>query len=253
MMLRTVVACAVATRCRAYIVCLPFVSCFEVQDQTLKLQLEAYWCPPGGDDEFDWHGEDAQLRMGCVFRGLELVARIGAFGGDVRRAVEAGVLALNLPERETVEATIVQARNATCQAILSLTLQARKSLGAPFARGCDGETVAIMAERDDDDWESEWAGDRADEWELARDGEVRAEFRDSEVVEALGESPPKFWVADVSWRSRHVSRPVWKSTSASGAIGSVERRGTGIATLSSRRRVDGVEVDTKIQRTRRKI
>jgi hypothetical protein len=127
------------------------------------------------------------------------------------------VLALGLPERETVEATIVQARNATCQAILSLTLAARRSLGAPFARGCDGETVAIMAERDDDDWESEWAGDRADEWELARDGEVRAEFRDSEVVEALGEAPPKFWVADVSWRSRHVSRPVWKSTSASGA------------------------------------
>ena len=134
---------------RAYVVCLPYVSCFEVQHQTLKLQLEAYWCPPGGsDDEFDWHGEDAQLRMGCVFRGLELVARIGAFGGDVRRAVEAGVLALNLPERETVEATIVQARNATCQAILSLTLAARKSLGAPFARGCDGETISIMAERD---------------------------------------------------------------------------------------------------------
>ena len=54
---------------------------------------------------------------------------------------------------------------------------------------------------------------------------------------------------------------VWKSTSVSGApdnsslsyfsamtcgrAGSVERRGTGIATLSSRRRVDGVEVDVK--------
>ncbi len=52
--------------------------------------------------------------------------------------------------------------------------------------------------------------------------------------------------------------PVWKSTSASGAptilhqvisrrrrgrAGSVERRGTGIATPSSRRRVDGVEDD----------
>jgi hypothetical protein len=39
--------------------------------------------------------------------------------------------------------------------------------------------------------------------------------------------------------------PVWKSTSASGA--------PGIATPSSRRRVDGVEVDETIQRTRRKI
>ena len=187
---------------RAYVVCLPFVSCFEVEDQTLKLQLEAYWCPPGGDDDFDWHGEDAQLRMGCVFRGLELVARIGAFGGDVRRAVEAGVLALNLPERETVEATIVQARNATCQAILSLTLAARKSLGAPFARGCDGETISIMAERDNDDWESEWEGERAER----ADGAVRAEFRASEVVEALGETPPRFYLTAVSWRSPHVSQ-----------------------------------------------
>ena len=48
-------------------------------------------------------------------------------------------------------------------------------------------------------------------------------------------------------------RPVWKSTSASGARrwrgrpGSVERRGTGIATPSSRRRVDGVEDDAMIQ------
>ena len=36
--------------------------------------------------------------------------------------------------------------------------------------------------------------------------------------------------------------PVWKSTSVSGALGrpgSVERRGTGIATTSSRQRVDG--------------
>ena len=45
---------------------------------------------------------------------------------------------------------------------------------------------------------------------------------------------------------------VWKSTSASGASrrrrgrpGSVERRVTGIVTLSSRRRVDGVEDDAK--------
>ena len=76
--------------------------------------------------------------MGCVFRGLELVARIGDFGGDVRKAVEAGVLALNLPERETVEATIVQARNATCQAILSLTLEARKS----WARRSRGAATA---------------------------------------------------------------------------------------------------------------
>ena len=38
-LLRTVVACAVATRCRAYS-CLPFVSCFEVEHQTLRLQLE---------------------------------------------------------------------------------------------------------------------------------------------------------------------------------------------------------------------
>ena len=49
------------------------------------------------------------------------------------------------------------------------------------------------------------------------------------------------------------SRPVWKSTSVSGARGrpgSVELRGTGIATPSSRHRVDGVEVDAKIQRER---
>ncbi len=58
---------------------------------------------------------------------------------------------------------------------------------------------------------------------------------------------------------------VWKSTSASGAPddsslshfsamtrppGSVERRGTGIATPSSRRRVDGVEDDAMIQHER---
>ena len=41
---------------------------------------------------------------------------------------------------------------------------------------------------------------------------------------------------------------MWKSTSASG--GSVERRGTGIATPSSRHRVDGVEVDATIQHER---
>ena len=49
------------------------------------------------------------------------------------------------------------------------------------------------------------------------------------------------------------STPVWKSTSVSGARGrpgSVELRGTGIATPSSRHRVDGVEVDAKIQRER---
>ena len=44
-----------------------------------------------------------------------------------------------------------------------------------------------------------------------------------------------------------LSTPVWKSTSVSGAPGSVERRGTGIATPSSRHRVDGVEVDATIQ------
>jgi hypothetical protein len=33
-------------------------------------------------------------------------------------------------------------------------------------------------------------------------------------------------------------------------LGSVERRGTGIATPSSRRRVDGVEVDAPIQHER---
>ena len=44
---------------------------------------------------------------------------------------------------------------------------------------------------------------------------------------------------------------VWKSTSASGAPNSsVERRGTGIATPSSRRRVDGVEDDAMIQHER---
>ena len=54
---------------------------------------------------------------------------------------------------------------------------------------------------------------------------------------------------------------MWKPTSESGApdnssqshfsatvAGSVERRGTGIATPSSRRRVDGVEVDTTAPR-----
>ena len=52
------------------------------------------------------------------------------------------------------------------------------------------------------------------------------------------------------------SLPVWKSTSASGARrwrgcpGSVERRGTGIATPSSRRRVDCVEDDAAIQHER---
>ena len=51
------------------------------------------------------------------------------------------------------------------------------------------------------------------------------------------------------------SAAVWKSTSASGASrtrrpGSVERQGTGIATPSSRRRVDGVEVDATIQHER---
>ena len=41
---------------------------------------------------------------------------------------------------------------------------------------------------------------------------------------------------------------VWKSTQCVGCHpGSVERRGTGIATPSSRRRIDGVEVDATIQ------
>ncbi|CAH0374929.1 unnamed protein product [Pelagomonas calceolata] len=56
-----------------------------------------------------------------------------------------------------------------------------------------------------------------------------------------------------SWWPRDESHPVWKSTSVSGARGrpgSVELRGTGIATPSSRHRVDGVEVDAKIQRER---
>ena len=132
MMLRTIVACAVAAQCHAYVVCLPYVSCFEVRNQTLILQLEAYWCPPGGGD-FDWEEGRAQDAHGCVFRGLELVARIGAFAGDVRNAVEAGVLALGLPEPEIIQGTILQARNATCQAILSLTLAARQDLGATFA------------------------------------------------------------------------------------------------------------------------
>ena len=46
--------------------------------------------------------------------------------------------------------------------------------------------------------------------------------------------------------------PVRKSTSrrCRGLAGSVERCGTGIATPSSRRRVDGVEVDATIQRER---
>ena len=47
--------------------------------------------------------------------------------------------------------------------------------------------------------------------------------------------------------------PVWKSTSVSGALGhpvSLERRGTGIATPSSRHRVDGVVVDATIQHER---
>ena len=47
--------------------------------------------------------------------------------------------------------------------------------------------------------------------------------------------------------------PVWKSTSVSGACGrpfSVEQRGTGIATPSSRCCVDGVEDDAMIQHER---
>ena len=74
----------------------------------------------------------------------------------------------------------MQARNATCQAILSLTLAARRSLGAPFARGCDGETIGIMAERDGDDWESEWEGERAER----ADGDGPGRVSSSEVVEA---------------------------------------------------------------------
>ena len=50
--------------------------------------------------------------------------------------------------------------------------------------------------------------------------------------EAFGGSPGLMW-----------PRPVWKSTSVSGEV---ERRGTGIATPSSRRRVDGVEDDAMI-------
>ena len=71
-----------------------------------------------------------------------------------------------------------------------------------------------------------------------------------------------FPIADTSTRLRrqHRRRPVWKSNSASGALShfsvmtrppdSVERRGTGIATPSSRRRVDGVEDDAMIQHER---
>ena len=58
-------------------------------------------------------------------------------------------------------------------------------------------------------------------------------------------------LAAESERVRQLPVPVWKSTSASGACGrpgSVERRGTGIATPSSRRRVDGVEADATRRR-----
>lgn len=210
MMLRTVIAFAAATH--AYVVCLPYVSCFEVRNRTLVLQLEAYWCPPGGGD-FDWEEGRAQDAHGCVFRGLELVARIGAFAGDVRKAVEAGVLALGLPEPEIIQDTILQARNATCQAILSLTLAARQDLGATFARGCDGETVALMADRED--WEAEWTKDGEEKaWETSASVERRAPSEAaSDIVAALGEAPPKFWLADVSWRSPHVAKR-WRGCSS---------------------------------------
>ena len=77
MMLRAVV-CAVATRCRAYVVCLPFVELLKWSTNT-ETAARSLLVPPGGDDDFDWHGEDAQLKMGCVF-GLELVARSGPLG-----------------------------------------------------------------------------------------------------------------------------------------------------------------------------
>ena len=50
--------------------------------------------------------------------------------------------------------------------------------------------------------------------------------------------------------AKYRSSPVWKSTSVSGAPRWLRRGGTGIATPSSRRRIDGVEDDAMIQHER---
>ena len=95
----------------------------------------------------------------------------------------------------------MQARNATCQAILSLTLAAR-ALGTPFARGCDGETISIMAERDGDDWQSEWEGERAERADGASPGRVSSFGGRG----GARRNSPRFYLTAVSWRSPHVSQ-----------------------------------------------
>ena len=90
-------------------------------------------------------------------------------------------------------------RGTRVEAILSLaaSLWARRS-----PRGCDGETISIMAERDGDDRESEWEGERAKRADTGGPGRVsrfggrRGARRNTTKVLSDGRS----------WRSPHVSR-----------------------------------------------
>ena len=75
--------------------------------------------------------------------------------------------------------------------------------------------------------------------------------RAARAARAAGASNPGSFLQYTGTGPRAGGRRLCGNQPVSGARpGSVERRGTGIATPSSRRRVDGVEVDTTIQHRR---
>ena len=114
---------------------------------------------------------------------------------------------------------------------------ARRRARIDVARGCGNDVAPVLIERKS---AVDVAASLKDgRWQRQHDAMRRVAQSSSraEIVYVIEGDP---------------SKPVWKSTIASGArrrgrTGSVERRGTGIATPSSRRRVDGVEGDAMIQ------
>ena len=112
----------------------------------------------------------------------------------------------------------------------------------------DGKAVVIDQEYPRS---TTWESFHADQLGGALETEPRYVLLDHDYTTTDGRPADKIilisWIPDTS-------PAVWKSTSATrrrrGRPGSVERRGTGITTPSSRRRVDGVEDDAMIQHER---
>ena len=106
----------------------------------------------------------------------------------------------------------------------------------------DGKAVVIDQEYPRS---TTWESFHADQLGGALETEPRYVLLDHDYTTTDGRPADKIilisWIPDTS-------PAVWKSTSVSGAP--VERRGTGITTPSSRRRVNGFEDDAMIQHER---